>query len=141
MLSASGSVKDNSLCILPECINRKYFDSTSGVTHDYCGKTHAEEGKRRGISEFYFFYFLFYNLPINHKTLQLMFVIKMEVLVLWLPQAPKSSLLLVPPSVPSLSVPVHAMWMRVVLYTNAVESLMPWSIKEDKLYGNVCCSL
>ena len=27
----------------------KYIDPVSGVTHDYCSKSHAEEGKQKGI--------------------------------------------------------------------------------------------
>ena len=41
--------KDRSMCILPGCTKQKYVDQQSGVIHDYCGKTHSIEGKRRGI--------------------------------------------------------------------------------------------
>ena len=34
-------------CIIPECTKRGYFDGT--VVHRYCSKSHAEEGRRRGI--------------------------------------------------------------------------------------------
>ncbi len=47
--SMAQGLKDNSLCIIPECFKPKYMDSGTGVLHDYCGKTHAEEGKMRGI--------------------------------------------------------------------------------------------
>ena len=29
------------------------MDSSTGATHDYCGKGHAEEGKKRGIYGMY----------------------------------------------------------------------------------------
>ena len=34
-------------CIIPECHRRRYKDGT--ITHPYCSRSHAEEGKRRGI--------------------------------------------------------------------------------------------
>ncbi|CAI8018718.1 hypothetical protein GBAR_LOCUS11343 [Geodia barretti] len=40
--------KDSSLCIIPGCSSKKYSDP-SGVTHPYCGKTHAELGKKMNI--------------------------------------------------------------------------------------------
>jgi hypothetical protein len=40
--------KDSSLCIIPGCSTKKYSDP-SGVTHPYCGKTHAELGKKMNI--------------------------------------------------------------------------------------------
>lgn len=40
--------KDSSLCIIPECAAKKYSDS-NGVTHPFCGKTHADLGKKRNI--------------------------------------------------------------------------------------------
>ena len=49
MFSVAQGVQDNSLCIIPECFQPKYMDSGTGVLHDYCGKTHAQEGKMRGI--------------------------------------------------------------------------------------------
>lgn len=41
--------KDSSLCIIPGCQKLKYKDSSTGATHDYCSKSHAEEGKKRHI--------------------------------------------------------------------------------------------
>ncbi len=49
MFSVPQGAQDNSLCIIPECFQPKYMDSGTGVLHDYCGKTHAQEGKMRGI--------------------------------------------------------------------------------------------
>lgn len=49
-IPAQAGPKNASLCIIPECPRSKYVDPSSGATHDYCGKTHAEEGKKRGIS-------------------------------------------------------------------------------------------
>lgn len=46
---ATSVQKNSSVCLIPECTLPKYVDPSSGVTHDYCGKTHAAEGKRRGI--------------------------------------------------------------------------------------------
>ncbi len=37
------------MCIIPGCQKLKYVDSSAGATHDYCGKSHADEGKRKGI--------------------------------------------------------------------------------------------
>jgi hypothetical protein len=34
-------------CIIPECHRRRYKDGT--ITHPYCSRNHAEEGKRRQI--------------------------------------------------------------------------------------------
>ena len=49
--------KDNSLCMIPECPNRKYVEM-NGFIHDYCGKTHANVAKMRGIlCEFLSFYY------------------------------------------------------------------------------------
>ena len=45
--SAATQDKDSSLCIMPGCNRQKYVDN--GKTHDYCGRTHAEQGKRMGI--------------------------------------------------------------------------------------------
>ena len=47
--AAAAAQKDSSLCPIPGCTKPKFVDPNSGVTHDFCGKTHAEEGKRRGI--------------------------------------------------------------------------------------------
>lgn len=40
--------KDSTMCILPECNKAKCKDP-NGTVHPYCGKTHAEIGKTRGI--------------------------------------------------------------------------------------------
>ena len=45
--SAATQDKDSSLCIMPGCSRKKYVDN--GKTHDYCGRTHAEQGKKMGI--------------------------------------------------------------------------------------------
>ncbi len=34
-------------CIIPECKRQRYTDGS--VTHSYCSKSHAEEGRKRGI--------------------------------------------------------------------------------------------
>jgi hypothetical protein len=47
--AAAAAQKDSSLCPIPGCNKPKYVDPSSGVTHDYCGKSHADEGKRKGI--------------------------------------------------------------------------------------------
>lgn len=39
--------KDSSLCIIPGCTAKKY--SEGGVTHPYCGRTHADMGKKMNI--------------------------------------------------------------------------------------------
>ena len=40
--------KDSSLCIIPGCTAKK-FAEPNGVTHPYCGRTHAELGKKNNI--------------------------------------------------------------------------------------------
>ena len=45
--NAAAQDKDSSLCIMPRCNRKKYVDG--GKTHDYCGKTHAQQGKQMGI--------------------------------------------------------------------------------------------
>ena len=47
--AAATAQKTSSMCPIPGCTKPKFVDPNSGVTHDFCGKTHAEEGKRRGI--------------------------------------------------------------------------------------------
>ena len=34
-------------CIIPECTRKRYTDSS--MTHHYCSRSHADEGKKRGI--------------------------------------------------------------------------------------------
>ena len=34
-------------CIIPECRKRRYTDGS--VVHHYCSKSHADEGRKRGI--------------------------------------------------------------------------------------------
>ena len=40
--------KDSSLCIIPGCTAKKFADP-QGITHPYCGKSHAELGKKMNI--------------------------------------------------------------------------------------------
>ena len=49
VIFAASDPKDDSLCIVPECANLKYKDPNSGKEHDFCGRTHAEEARRRNI--------------------------------------------------------------------------------------------
>ena len=51
--NAATQDKDSSLCIMPGCNRKKYVDG--GKTHDYCGRTHAEQGKQMGILRKYIF--------------------------------------------------------------------------------------
>lgn len=46
---AAAAQKNSSLCPIPGCNKPRYVDPSSGATLDYCGKSHADEGKRRGI--------------------------------------------------------------------------------------------
>lgn len=39
--------KDSSMCIIPGCTKKKY--SEGGVTHPYCGRGHADLGKKMNI--------------------------------------------------------------------------------------------
>ena len=43
------STKPADCCILPGCRKSKYKDP-DGTVHPYCGRTHAQLGKTRGIS-------------------------------------------------------------------------------------------
>ena len=45
--SAPQQPKDSSLCIFPNCTRPKYVDGAT--THSYCGRTHAEQGRKMGI--------------------------------------------------------------------------------------------
>ena len=45
--SAAAQTKDSSLCLLPGCNRQKWVEN--GITHPYCGKTHAQQGKQMGI--------------------------------------------------------------------------------------------
>lgn len=40
--------KDSSLCELPGCPRRKYVEGST--VHNFCGKRHAAEAKKRGIA-------------------------------------------------------------------------------------------
>ena len=44
---SQATVKDSSLCIIPECGQPKYVEGS--IVHSYCGKWHAELGKKKGI--------------------------------------------------------------------------------------------
>ena len=37
------SADDDDVCLLPGCTNPKFMDTSSGVVHDFCCKSHAKE--------------------------------------------------------------------------------------------------
>ena len=49
MFAAASQSKDDSLCIIPECTRPKYKDPSGKIEYDCCGKSHAEEAKKRNI--------------------------------------------------------------------------------------------
>ena len=42
------STKPANCCIIPGCRKNKYQDA-NGTVHPYCGKMHADQGKKLGI--------------------------------------------------------------------------------------------
>lgn len=51
--------KDDSMCIIPECTRPKFRDPKTGKEHECCGKSHAEEAKKRDIKRKLYTYNVF----------------------------------------------------------------------------------
>jgi len=54
----SGTSKDPSLCGIPECNKKKRRNSKDGGFYDFCGRSHALEADKRGITVVHGDYFI-----------------------------------------------------------------------------------